>query len=83
MSGSGNRLLANENNGNLYFYHLDRLGSPIMITNKTGNVVKEKKYEAFGNMEEGHMPEEWKHGYSKGVAINKEKKEAIYWIEIW
>ncbi len=34
-------------------------------------------------MEEGHMPEEWEHGYSKGVAINKEKREAIYWIEVW
>ncbi len=34
-------------------------------------------------MEEGHMPEKWKHGYSKGVAVNKEKREAIYWIEIW
>jgi len=34
-------------------------------------------------MEEGIMPEEWEHGYSKGVAVNKEKREAIYWIEIW
>jgi len=34
-------------------------------------------------MEEGYMPEGWEHGYTKGVAINKEKREAIYWIEIW
>jgi RHS repeat-associated protein len=31
-------------------YHLDRIGSPIMITDESGNVVKEKKYEAFGNL---------------------------------
>jgi RHS repeat-associated protein len=47
---AGNRLLATENNGNLYLYHLDRIGSPIMITNEDGNIVKEKKYEAFGNL---------------------------------
>jgi RHS repeat-associated protein len=31
-------------------YHLDRIGSPIMITDESGTVVKEKKYEAFGNL---------------------------------
>jgi RHS repeat-associated protein len=50
MNGSVNRLLATENNRNLYFYHLDRLGSPIMITDKSGAIVKQKKYEAFGNL---------------------------------
>jgi RHS repeat-associated protein len=52
---AGSRLLAKEENGNLHFYHLDRIGSPIMITDGSGNVVKEKKYEAFGNLiwEEG------------------------------
>jgi len=47
---AGNRLLAKEEDGDLYFYHLDRLGSPIMITDENGDVVKEKKYEAFGNL---------------------------------
>jgi RHS repeat-associated protein len=52
---AGNRLLAKEENGNLYFYHLDRIGSPIVITDEDGDVMKEKKYEAFGNLvwEEG------------------------------
>jgi len=52
---AGNRLLAKDDNGELFFYHLDRLGSPIMITDESGNVVKEKQYEAFGNIvwEEG------------------------------
>jgi len=47
---AGKRLLATENDGSLYFYHLDRIGSPIMITDEDGEVVKEKKYEAFGNL---------------------------------
>jgi RHS repeat-associated protein len=50
MSRNENRLLANENDGSLCFYHLDRLGSPVVITNKSGNVVKQKQYEAFGNL---------------------------------
>lgn len=29
------------------------------------------------------MPEKWKNGYSKGVAISKEKTEIIYWVIIW
>ncbi len=47
---AGNRLLATENDGDLHFYHLDRLGSPLMITDEDGNVVKERLYEAFGNL---------------------------------
>jgi len=47
---AGSRLLATENDGNLYFYHLDRIGSPIVITDENGSVVKNKKYEAFGNL---------------------------------
>ncbi len=47
---AGNRLLAKEEDGDLHFYHLDRIGSPIMITDEGGNVVREKKYEAFGNL---------------------------------
>ena len=53
---AGNRLIAKlEGPGVPYFYHLNRIGSPIMITDVSGNVVKEKKYEAFGNLvwEEG------------------------------
>lgn len=30
-----------------------------------------------------YMPESWKNGYSKGVAISRKKKEAIYWFIIW
>jgi len=54
---AGNRLLATEKDGSLYFYHLNRLGSPIMITDENGNVAKEKQYEAFGNLvwEEGTL----------------------------
>ncbi|MBR8538379.1 hypothetical protein KDU71_22600 [Carboxylicivirga sediminis] len=30
-----------------------------------------------------YMPEEWKHGYSKGVAVNESKKLMIFWVIIW
>lgn len=29
------------------------------------------------------MPEKWKNGYSKGIAINKERGTVIYWGIIW
>ncbi len=44
---AGNRLLAKEEDGHLYYYHLDRLGSPIMITDED-DIVKDKTYEGFG-----------------------------------
>ena len=34
-------------------------------------------------IKDGFMPGDWKHGYSRGVAIDKDRKEAIFWIEIW
>ncbi len=30
-----------------------------------------------------YMPEYWKHGYSKGVAVNESEKIMIYWVIIW
>ena len=29
------------------------------------------------------LPEKWKHGYSRGVALNDQTKEAVYWIMVW
>ena len=29
------------------------------------------------------LPNKWKHGYCKGVAINRKKQLCIYWIEAW
>jgi len=29
------------------------------------------------------MPDEWKHGYSRGMAFSNQKKVLIYWVEIW
>lgn len=29
------------------------------------------------------LPEKWKHGYSRGVALNDQTKEAVYWIVVW
>lgn len=30
-----------------------------------------------------YTPEGWTHGYSKGVALNEENNEVIYWSDIW
>jgi hypothetical protein len=45
---------------------------------KSGNHFK--KFELMPNPQ---MPKEWENGYSKGIAINKEKKTVIYWSIIW
>ena len=29
------------------------------------------------------LPKKWKHGYSRGVALNDQTKEAVYWIVVW
>ncbi len=29
------------------------------------------------------LPEKWKHGYSKGVAMSDEQQVIIYWIVVW
>ena len=29
------------------------------------------------------LPEKWKHGYSRGVALNDQTKEAVFWIIVW
>lgn len=29
------------------------------------------------------LPEKWKHGYSKGVALSDEKQVVIYWVIVW
>ena len=29
------------------------------------------------------LPTNWKHGFSRGLAINNKKKEILYWLTIW
>ncbi|HCW07990.1 MAG TPA: hypothetical protein DGG95_11575 [Cytophagales bacterium] len=29
------------------------------------------------------VPDNWKNGFSRGLAINKEKKEVLYWLTMW
>ena len=31
----------------------------------------------------GFMPDNWKHGYSKGISISYNRTEIIYWLIIW
>ncbi len=45
---------------------------------KAGNHFKE--FELLPNPQ---MPKDWKNGFSKGIAISREKKTLIYWGIIW
>lgn len=56
-------------NGNFDIYVLE---------SKSGNHFKE-----FDLLPNPQMPKEWENGYSKGVAVSKEKKTLIYWSIIW
>lgn len=45
---------------------------------KSGNHFK--KFDLIPNPQ---MPTEWQNGYSKGIAVSKEKRTIIYWSIIW
>ena len=45
---------------------------------KKGNWFKE-----FKMMPNPQMPSNWKNGYSKGIAVSRERKTLIYWSVIW
>ncbi len=49
-----------------------------VISSSPGNFLK-KDYLTDGK----GLPEEWKNGYSRGIAINEKDNELIYWLEIW
>lgn len=49
-----------------------------VLESKSGNHFKE-----FDLLPNPQMPKEWENGYSKGIAISKEKKTLIYWSIIW
>jgi hypothetical protein len=33
--------------------------------------------------ERKELPLKWKHGYTKGLSISKEKNLVLYWVEVW
>ncbi|KAF2335742.1 hypothetical protein [Flavobacterium daemonense] len=45
---------------------------------KKGNCLRE-----FKMMPNPQMPANWKNGYSKGIAVSRERKTLIYWSVIW
>lgn len=46
--------------------------------------AKKGKYLAENNLSFGYgLPEEWRNGYTRGVAINEDKGIVIYWLEMW
>ncbi len=40
-------------------------------------------WDEYHVQKENYMPEYWKHGYSKGVAISEEKQVVIFWFICW
>lgn len=40
-------------------------------------------YKTYNLKPNDRMPNEWRNGYSKGIAINEKEKTIIYWIAIW
>lgn len=72
------------------FYRLDsystnknecRLHSDFRIFVLDANLGKYKDINVLPDA--WYMPKEWKHGYSRGVAISKKRKVIIYWVILW
>lgn len=49
-----------------------------VIEAKSGNYFKE-----FNLLPNPQMPPKWKNGYSRGIAISKDKNTLIYWASVW
>lgn len=46
--------------------------------------AKKGKFLAENNLSFGYgLPEEWRNGYTRGIAINEDKGVVIYWLEMW
>jgi len=54
-------------------------GFELFIVDAKSGIYWDEKYLTDGK----YMPEDWKHGYSKGIAMNEETLEVIYWFVIW
>ena len=54
-------------------------GFELFVLEARSGVYWDEKYLLDGK----YMPEDWKHGYSKGIAMNKGTLEVIYWFVIW
>lgn len=46
-------LAVEHGNGAVWYYHSDGLGSVVRATDQDGNVVSERRYDAFGNLQTG------------------------------
>ncbi|MEA3447761.1 MAG: hypothetical protein U9Q98_04820 [Bacteroidota bacterium] len=67
------------NNQKMYFSDLEMNKYKFFIINSAQGNFLGKDYLTDGK----GLPEEWKNGYSKGIAINEKDNELIYWLEIW
>ena len=55
------------------------LGFELFVLESQSGVFWDKKFLT----EDHYMPETWKHGYTKGIAMNSKTFEVIYWFAIW
>lgn len=67
-------------------YNPNRVG--ILDSSFTIYVFESKAFTSWGNsiykmQPNPQMPDNWKNGYSKGVAISKSKNIIIYWLVMW
>lgn len=51
----------------------------LYVLEANAGIYLNKKYLTDGKF----MPDNWKNGYSKGVAISEKRKVIIYWVIIW
>ena len=58
--------------------NLDNNFDIYVLEAKKGNFFKE-----FKMMPNLQMPANWKNGYSKGIAVSRERKTLIYWSVMW
>ncbi|MDR1005358.1 MAG: hypothetical protein LBL74_00645 [Bacteroidales bacterium] len=51
------------------------------IDSKRGKFVDKVYYDTDTTI--SLMPDNWKHGYSRGYALSDKQKEIIYWVVVW
>jgi hypothetical protein len=72
-----NFIVYNKSNANNYL-KLDDSFTIYVLESKAGNNFNKFNLKPFLQ-----MPEKWRNGYSKGIAISKQNMEVIYWSIVW
>jgi hypothetical protein len=61
-------------------YGLSKDDVILVLESKSGKYMPDK---FLSDKSHYLLPKEWKHGYSKGVALNDKKNRIIYWMILW